>query len=333
MKLSKVWIIQMWWNSSKFSKMRQSTLALAVYQLQICNVLDVGRKIFALSWSYSKAWFIDPGRFSFRHFSTPWFFFAPRNITFGFHRGGSLLERIVPSRSVSVAKMPPPRRTGSDERLLSKRSSSSVSPWGPRGMPWEEKSPRCDKQEQGQSFEHKNLKSLSWCFMPRTVTVEKTLSFARPGRAIPLPEFEAWFKSSLEGFLVSVIVLICLCIVRPCLVPHAIPKFWNFQIWIFDSNFVVQAARLFWQMLSAVIHLHGNRVCLPGFFCSIAPCDPCDPCVHKENVCISTKFCIKSLETHEHRFPSSFPLGRPSWGCSPRHQAGHLATLHLLMQS
>jgi len=62
-------------------------------------------------------------------------------------KGGSLLERIVPSRS-------------------------------PRGMPWEEKSPRCDKQEQG--------------------------------RAIPLPEFEA--------------------------------------------------ARLFWQMLSAVIHLHGNRV-------------------------------------------------------------------------
>lgn len=163
MKLSKVWIIQTWWSSSKFSKMRQSTLALlalAVYQLQICTVLDVGRKIFALSWSYSKAWFIDPGRFSFRHFLTPSFFFAPRNITFGFHRGGSLLERIVPSRSVSVAKMPP-CRTGSDERLLSKRSSGSVSPWGPRGMLWEEKSPRCDKQEQGQSFElHKNLRSI-----------------------------------------------------------------------------------------------------------------------------------------------------------------------------
>ncbi len=40
---------------------------------------------------------------------------------------------------------------------------------------------------------------------------------------------------------------------------RAIPKF---EI----LKFVVQAARLFWQMLSAVIHLHGNRVCLPGFF-------------------------------------------------------------------
>ena len=44
---------------------------------------------------------------------------------------------------------------------------------------------------------------------------------------------------------------------------------WSWAIPKFEiSNFVVQAARLFWQMLSAVIHLHGNRVCLPGFFWS-----------------------------------------------------------------
>ena len=109
MKLSKVWIIQMWWNSSKFSKMRQSTLALAVYQLQICNVLDVGRKIFALSWSYSKAWFIDPGRFSFRHFLT---------LRFSLHLGTSLLDFIEAEACWSeschrgVSRSPKCRRVG-----------------------------------------------------------------------------------------------------------------------------------------------------------------------------------------------------------------------------
>ena len=89
--------------------MRQSTLALAVYQLQFCDVLDVGRKIFALSWSYSKAWFIDPGRFSFRHFST---------LRFSLHLGTSLLDFIEAEACWSeschrgVSRSPKCRRVG-----------------------------------------------------------------------------------------------------------------------------------------------------------------------------------------------------------------------------
>lgn len=155
MKLSKVWIIQMWWSSSKFSKMRQSTLALAVYHLKSCNVVD-GRKIFALSWSYSKAWFIDPVVFLFL-FNIFW----PMGSSISLHLGfwiwciSSTLRRKLVGANRAIQECLGRNAVVAD-RLLSKRL---VSPWGPRGMPWEEKSPRCDKQEQGQSCElHKNLR-------------------------------------------------------------------------------------------------------------------------------------------------------------------------------
>ena len=204
-----------------FRRWGQSTLALAVYQLKLwsCNVLDVGRKIFALSWSYSKAWL---------HGSS-WFPKWSESISTYFKVGSFLSFDVVCSFWTFLTQLCTSGTGDSSRRklvganrtiqeCLGRQNAVSVVSDSPtvsfRGRFLLEVLGACHgKKSLYAAISKSKVGSLrvsstkfesqivSWCFMMHlTFTVEKTFSFARPGRAIPLPEFEAWFKSSLEGF-------------------------------------------------------------------------------------------------------------------------------------